>query len=120
MSSRSPQDHSDDIAVFADVVVVDLSEGMAGSLATMVLADYGANVVKVEPPQGDWTRNLPGFLMWNRGKRSMVVDPREPSDVECLRSLIARSDVVVISKGGWAQDAGIALSSLAGANPRLV
>ena len=57
-----------------NLTVVDFSQGMAGPMVTMILADHGANVIKVEPPAGDWARPLPGFQMWNRGKSSVVID----------------------------------------------
>ncbi len=50
--------------------VIDFSSWMAGPLATMVLADNGAEVIKVEPPEGDPARDLPAFQTWNRGKRA--------------------------------------------------
>ena len=52
--------------------VIDFSSWMAGPLATMVLADNGADVIKVEPPEGDPARDLPAFQTWNRGKKSIV------------------------------------------------
>lgn len=54
--------------------VLDLSTGIAGPVAGMFLADHGADVVKAEPPGGDPARSLPGFAVWNRGKRSVVAD----------------------------------------------
>src|SRR5882762_605999 len=53
--------------------VLDLSEGIAPSVAGMLLADFGADVVKVESPGGDRTRRHPGSVAWNRGKRSVTV-----------------------------------------------
>ncbi|MBV8085287.1 MAG: CoA transferase [Chloroflexi bacterium] len=70
--------------------VVELSTGIAGPMAGMLLADYGADVIKVEPPGGDPGRALPGFAVWNRGKRSVVVDDPWPlvesADV-CINSV---------------------------------
>src|SRR5437868_6032288 len=54
--------------------VLDLSGGIAGPLAGMLLADFGADVVKVEPRGGDPARSLPGFAVWNRNKRGIMVD----------------------------------------------
>ena len=56
------------------LVVLDFSWGMAGGLATAVLADFGADVIKIEPPAGDPFRTHPAWLAWNRGKKSAVVD----------------------------------------------
>lgn len=76
----------------AGVRVLDCSTGRAGPLASMLLADFGAEVVKVEPPRGDPGRGEPGFAVWNRGKRSVVLD--SGSDVE---RLACGADVVVTS-----------------------
>ena len=65
-------------SALADIRVVDLSSGVAGPMATMLLADFGADVVKIEPPGGDSARVLPGFAVWNRNKRSVVLDQRDP------------------------------------------
>ena len=54
--------------------IVDLTTGLAGPLATMVLSDHGADVVKVEPPGGDPQRSYVGSVVTNRGKRSVVLD----------------------------------------------
>ena len=62
-------------AACENLTVVDFSQGMAGPMVAMVLADHGADVIKVEPPHGDWARPLPGFQMWNRGKSSAVDRP---------------------------------------------
>src|SRR5438552_451725 len=61
-------------AIFQGIQVLDFSQGMAGSLATMILTDYGAEVVKVEPPAGDPFRSMPAWRMWNRGKQGVVLD----------------------------------------------
>ena len=62
--------------VLDGVVVLDLSTGIAGPVAGMLLADHGAQVTKVEPPGGDPTRAFSGAQVWHRGKRSAVLDPR--------------------------------------------
>ncbi|MEX2627906.1 MAG: CoA transferase, partial [Ilumatobacteraceae bacterium] len=80
--------------VFEGLRVVDLSTGMAGPMATMVLADHGADVLKLEPRDGDWARELPAFAMWNRQKRSACVDLRR--DRELVAELLATADVVVM------------------------
>src|SRR5580704_11516003 len=56
------------------IQVVDCSEGLAGPVASLLLAEAGADVVKVERPGGDPTRSAPSFLTWNRSKRSVVLD----------------------------------------------
>ncbi len=56
------------------IQVIDFGLGMAAGLCTMIMADNGADVLKVEPPAGDPARRLPGFRQWHRGKQSVVVD----------------------------------------------
>ncbi len=79
------------------LTVLDFTFGMAGSLATMVLADNGAEVIKIEPPSGDPYRRLPTFIMWNRGKKSVVLDLKTPVDREKAQALGRRADVIVES-----------------------
>jgi crotonobetainyl-CoA:carnitine CoA-transferase CaiB-like acyl-CoA transferase len=96
----------------ADYVVVDLSSGIAGAYCTKLLADGGAEVVKVEPPDGDplrrWSASgaaiapdddgaLFGFL--SSSKQSLTADPDDAEDVTRVRALLARADAVVWSKG---------------------
>jgi crotonobetainyl-CoA:carnitine CoA-transferase CaiB-like acyl-CoA transferase len=104
-----------------DLSVVEFGQGMASSMATMVLADNGASVIKVEPPWGDWSRGEPGFLMWNRGKRSMTLDLRDPSGRDQALQLCARADVVVhASQAGVADRLGIDYDTVATINPAIV
>ena len=60
--------------VLDGVVVLDLTDGIAGAVTTMLLADHGAQVTKIEPPGGDPTRRFSGAQVWHRGKRSAVLD----------------------------------------------
>ena len=76
-----------------DTRVLDLSSGAVGGVATMVLADFGAEVIKIEPPGGDPGRELAAAPMWLRGKRSVELDISE--DRDRLEALIRESDVVV-------------------------
>ena len=86
-------------SVFEGLRVVDLSEGMAGAMAAMVLADYGADVIKVRSPAGEIGRSRPGSHMWNRGKISIAIDLTLASDIEAVTSLAAASDVVIEDVG---------------------
>ena len=83
--------------VFEGLKVVDFTEGMLGAVATMVLSDFGADVVKVEPPGGHRSRSIPAAQQWNRGKRSVVLDLEHPDDQEKARRLSLQSDVVIES-----------------------
>lgn len=82
------------------VRVLDLSTGVAGPLAATLLADHGADAVKVEPPEGDQARAEPGFAVWNRGKRGLVVDHRGDDGARRLQSLLAGADLCVVSAAG--------------------
>lgn len=98
MSQRRgrPQHNELDSLPCAGTRVVDLTQGMAGPMATMVLADHGADVIKVEPPGGDWARTgLRGFSMWNRGKRSIALNLDASSERAELGALTSSADVVV-------------------------
>ena len=104
-----------------DLRVIDLSSGPVAGIATMVLADFGADVMKVERPGGDPLRRLPNASMWLRGKRSVELDfASEPARAE-LHRLVAGADVVVASfRPGTAAQLGADYDALAALNPGLV
>lgn len=115
----------------AGVRVVDLSRALAGPYATMMLADAGADVIKVEPPDGDDSRGwLPFaehhghresayFLAANRGKRSVRLDLKSAGDADRLRWLVAGADVLVENYRPGVLDR-LGLGDLPASNPRLV
>ncbi len=119
----------------AGMTVVDLTRALAGPYATMMLADAGAEVIKVERPgNGDDTRGWgppfvgePGaeestyFLSVNRSKKSVVLDFKDEDDVERLRDLIRKADVLVENfRPGVMERLGLAWESLQEMNERLV
>lgn len=75
--------------------VLDCSTGIAGPLAAMLFADFGADVVKVESPEGDPYRSSPGFAVWNRGKRSIVADLSTSRGARTVEELLDGADVCV-------------------------
>ena len=81
--------------------ILDMSRVLAGPAATVLLADQGADVIKVEPPQGDVVRAMggggltPGFLTANRGKRSVCLDLKSDAGIEVVKRLAASADVFV-------------------------
>ncbi len=104
-----------------DLRVIDLSEGPIGGMATMVLADFGADVVKVERPGGDPWRTVANAPMWLRGKRSAVLDLTTEAGRESLARLAEGADVVVTSmRPGKAEALGAGYERLSAANPALV
>jgi crotonobetainyl-CoA:carnitine CoA-transferase CaiB-like acyl-CoA transferase len=104
--------------------VLELGSGsIAASLAGMVLADAGARVLKVEPPHGDRLRtvNPSGFLVWNRGKESLVADLHTAEGQQQVRNLAAVADVVIEGFApGTTERWGIGADALRAANPQLV
>ncbi len=107
--------------ILEDITVLDFSWGWAGSLATMVMSDFGADVIKVEPPGGDPFRAWPQSLMWNRGKRSVVLDLKTPGGRSEAQRMAGRADVVVESFRPWVADRmGIGYDALRAERPDLV
>jgi len=113
------------------IVVADLSRVLAGPLATTMLADLGARVVKVERPGvGDdtrswgppWTETSSSyFAAANRSKESIALDLRDPEDLEAVRELIRRADVLVENYRTGALDRlGLGYDEVAAINPRIV
>jgi formyl-CoA transferase/CoA:oxalate CoA-transferase len=122
MSSQAP---------LRGIKVIDFTRHMAGPYATVFLADYGADVIKIEPlPDGDASRmtgELAGgkvsaaYLMWNRGKRSLALNMRDPQALSIIRRLVKDADVVVENfKPGVADKIGIGYDNLSEINPRLI
>ncbi|MFN8028251.1 MAG: CoA transferase [Acidimicrobiia bacterium] len=107
--------------VLDGLVVLDLTEGSAGPVTTMLLADHGADVVKIERPGGDPFRTSAAYTVWNRSKRSVVLDLRDPGDRASFDALAASADVIVDSFAPATADAlGYDAATLRAANPRLV
>jgi CoA:oxalate CoA-transferase len=107
-----------------DVRVVDLTNGLAGTSATKLLAAMGAEVIKVENPAGgDMTRNLVPWVFeaYNGGKRSLTADLREHAGRDIVRSLVRSSDVLVQSmRPGALEEIGLGRTEMSVLNPRLI
>lgn len=110
--------------------ILDLSRLLPGPFLTMVLADLGADVVKIEDPRlGDYMRQFPPakgglsgrYLAVNRGKRSMVIDLKLPAGRDALLRMVAKADVVVESfRPGVMDKLGLGYTALSAANPQIV
>jgi crotonobetainyl-CoA:carnitine CoA-transferase CaiB-like acyl-CoA transferase len=109
--------------------VLDLTQVMAGPFSTMLLADLGADVVKVEPPGGDSTRQMPGavgtdtpaFNAVNRGKRSIVVNLKTPQGRDIVTRVALASDILVENyRPGVMDSLGLGYEALSLNNPRLI
>ena len=104
-----------------NIVVLDFSSGRASSIATMVMADFGAEVIKVEPPEGDPYRAFPQSFLWNRGKKSVTLDLKTSEGRESAQRLIGRADVVVESfRPGEAETLGIGYEEVSSQRPDLI
>lgn len=105
----------------AGLRVVEVSQGMAGGLAGMILADAGAEVIKVEPPPGDRARNHPAWIMWNRGKKSIALDLKTQPGQAAIRDLTVNTDVLLTTvRPGAEERLGIDYPTLAKVNPALI
>jgi len=107
--------------VLENLKVLDLSWGIAGPMTTMLLSDHGAAVTKIEPPGGDPFRGQSGYLAWNRGKRSAILDLKSKDDLEVFLKLVASADILVESYApGVTARLGIDYETLKSVNPRLI
>lgn len=118
----------------SDIRVIDLTQMLAGPYATMMLADHGAEVIKIEPPEGDMTRQggpyasddqarvLGGYFQSvDRNKRSVCLDLKQPEGKAALLKLVAGADAVVENfRAGVMERLGLSYETLRAVNPRLV
>jgi crotonobetainyl-CoA:carnitine CoA-transferase CaiB-like acyl-CoA transferase len=108
-------------APLAGVTVVDLTSYIAGSYGAMMLADLGADVIKVESLEGDSFRELPGFYGWNRGKRSIALNLKDPDGRAVVHRLAERADVVMENmRPGVVERLGVDYATLRALNPRVI
>jgi crotonobetainyl-CoA:carnitine CoA-transferase CaiB-like acyl-CoA transferase len=84
------------MTTYLGVRVVDFTQGVAGPMAAMLLADLGADVVKVEPPEGDRLRDAPGYLAFNRGKQVLTLDLDSAEGRAAALTLVAGADVAIL------------------------
>jgi len=121
---------SDQARALEGLRVLDQTQVMAGPFCAMLLADMGADVIKIEPPGGETTRTMdleaaPGvsapFLAVNRNKRGLVLDLKRAEGVAILRRLVATADVLIENyRPGVARRLGVDYATLSAVNPRLV
>ena len=104
-----------------DLRAVELCRGMAGQVTGLLLAEFGADVLKIEPSGGDPTRGTAGFANWNRGKRSLECDIHDPDGRATLDRHLAGADILVHDLSpARAAALGLDDARLAAAFPRLV
>jgi crotonobetainyl-CoA:carnitine CoA-transferase CaiB-like acyl-CoA transferase len=114
----------------AGVTVLDLTHYLAGPYGTQILGDLGARVIKIEPPAGDLTRQIPPyfvegesayFLSTNRNKESVVVDLKTSDGREAVLRIAARADLVIESnRPGVLERLGLGFAALQDRNPAVV
>ncbi|MBV9378267.1 MAG: CoA transferase [Alphaproteobacteria bacterium] len=116
-------------AAYAGLRVLDLGQGVAAPYCAMLLAMHGAEVIKLEPPTGDWSRGLGTqygdhtamSAHYNRGKRSLALDLKAPAAREIAVTLAARADVVIEGfRPGVAARLGLGYDELRARNPGLL
>jgi crotonobetainyl-CoA:carnitine CoA-transferase CaiB-like acyl-CoA transferase len=103
-----------------DIRVIDFGQYIAGPLTGMLLADQGADVIRVDPPGGPvW--DTPANATWNRGKRSLCLDLKQPHDVDVARRLIDSADVVIENfRPGVMARLGLGAETAMAANAQLI
>ncbi len=110
----------------AGVRVIEFTHMVMGPAAGLILADLGADVIKIEPAEGDGTRNLPGsgagyFPMYNRNKRSLCVDLKSDAGRDAVLKLIDSADVLIENfRPGTMDRLGFGYGALEAHNPRLI
>ncbi|ETW96527.1 MAG: hypothetical protein ETSY1_26220 [Candidatus Entotheonella factor] len=117
-------------AIFDDITVLELAQGVSGPYATMQLGDFGARVIKIESPQGDWSRTAgPPFvhgesalyLGLNRNKTSLALDYTQPESLEVLHALVQLADVLLVDMLPSERKAlHLTYADLGPLNPRLI
>jgi len=130
VAAASPRDDDVSGGPFADVRVLDFSQVLAGPYTTRILAELGADVIKVEAPSGDLTRVIApkhdrgqsGLYTWaNLGKRNVCIDLSKPEGSVLALDLVRASHVVVENfRPGVADRLGIGWDAVHAANPRAV
>jgi len=114
--------------ILSGVRVLDFTTIVSGPYCTRLLADLGAEVIKIEPPEGDFIRTQPpiragksAYFAHLSGKKSLAIDLRQRGAIELVQQLAAKSDVVVEnSRPGVMQRLGLDYATLAPMNPRIV
>ena len=120
---------ADETQPYRGLRVLDLGQGIASPYCGLLLALYGADVVKVEPPEGDWARQIGTThgghsalsAVYNRGKRALCVDLKEADGRQIVRELALRADILIEGfRPGVAARLGLGYDNLQTANPGLI
>ncbi len=116
-------------AMLSGLTILDMSQGIAGPYCGLLLGQQGARIIKIEPPTGDWSRQMGRStnghtaisIAYNAGKESVVLDTRTPAGREALIALAQRADVIIQNfRPGVAAGMGVDYDELSKINPKLV
>ena len=109
------------MSIYKNINVLDLTIGPVGGLTTMVMADFGASVIKIEPLKGDPFREMPSSTTWLRGKRSIVMELQRNSEQVKLHGYIKNADVVITNaRPKIAKRLGIDSAKILSINKRII
>src|ERR1700683_3626750 len=119
-----------DDGLLTGFLILDLTQVVSGPYCTQTLGDLGADIIKVEPPEGDTTRRIgqprkndvgAGFLAFNRNKRSIVIDLKQNHAADLVRMLAAKCDAMIENnRPGVADRLGVGYADIRKVNPRIV
>jgi len=127
--NQRPLEHDDGPGALSGVRVLDVTQFMAGPFCSVILADLGADVIKIEPPGGESTRRMvgaigsesPAFNAVNRGKRSVVLNLKGPAGRDAFLRMAASIDIVIENnRPGVMRRLGLDYEALSAANPGLI
>ncbi len=116
-------------AMLDGLTILDMSQGIAGPYCGLLLGQQGARVIKIEPPTGDWSRQMGRAvdgqtaisIAYNAGKESVVLDTRTPQGRKTLIALAEKADIIIQNfRPGVAASMGVEYEVLAKRNPKLV
>jgi crotonobetainyl-CoA:carnitine CoA-transferase CaiB-like acyl-CoA transferase len=85
------------VSAYRGIRIADFSQGISGPMAAMLLGDFEAEVVKIEPPGGDRLKDHPGYQVFNRNKQVVTLDLDTAHGLDAARALIAGADVALFS-----------------------
>lgn len=109
------------MSAYRGVRIADFTQGVAGPMACMLLGDFEAEVVKVEPPGGDRLKDHPGYPAWNRNKTVVTLDLADPADLDRARALAQGADIAVFDHApGELEALGLDAETLRGDAPHLI
>ncbi len=119
----------DEQRAFSGIKVLDFTQGIAGPHSTMLLAQHGADVIKIDPLGGDWGRSMGALygdhcahsIAFNRGKRSIALDMKQPEALEITRKMAAECDVLVEAfRPGVMAKFGLSYADVKKVNPNVI